>query len=58
MYSSKNMKTTAAALHTHWCRGFAEYLGSDFGDGLMTFADADFARDLLPAIQFLPTFNF
>jgi hypothetical protein len=46
MYSSKKIKSTAAALQTHWQRGFAEYLSSDFGDGLASFADADFARDL------------
>ncbi len=46
MYSSKKMKSTAAALQTHWKHGFAEFLSSDFGDGLASFADADFARDL------------
>jgi hypothetical protein len=46
MHSSKKMKSTATALQTHWKHGFAEYLSSDFGDGLTSFADADFARDL------------
>jgi hypothetical protein len=46
MYTSKKMKHTAAALHTHWSHGFAEYLSSDFGDGLTTFANADFAHDV------------
>jgi hypothetical protein len=46
MYPSKPMKTSSAALQTHWKHGFAEYLSSDFGDGLVSFADADFARDL------------
>jgi len=40
------MKQSSATLQTHWKHGFAEYISSDFGDGLTTFADADFAHDL------------
>jgi hypothetical protein len=46
MYPSKPMKQSSATLQTHWKHGFAEYISSDFGDGLTTFADADFAHDL------------
>jgi len=46
MYPSRPYKTTVKTLQTHWLTGFAEYLPGDYGDGLTTFADADFARCL------------
>jgi hypothetical protein len=46
MYPSRPYKTTVKTLQTHWLTGFAEYLPGDYGDGLATFADADFARCL------------
>jgi hypothetical protein len=46
MYPSKNYKLSGKLLQTHWHTGFAEYLPGDYGDGLATFADADFARCL------------
>jgi hypothetical protein len=45
MYSSKQSSPTTS-IQTHWKTGFAEYLPGDYGDGLATFADADFARCL------------
>jgi len=56
-HSSKKMKSTAAALHTHWSCGFAEYLSSDFDDGLTSFADADFATDLCSRHSFSSHFQ-
>ena len=46
MYPSKVYKSAGKSLQTHWKTGFAEYLPGDYGDGLATFADADFARCL------------
>jgi hypothetical protein len=46
MYPSKNYKSGGKSLQTHWKTGFAEFLPGDYGDGLATFADADFARCL------------
>jgi len=46
MYPSKRYKSAGKSLQTHWRTGFAEYLPGDYGDGLATFADADFARCL------------
>jgi hypothetical protein len=46
MYPSKPYKSSGKSLQTHWKTGFAEYLPGDYGDGLATFADADFARCL------------
>ena len=46
MYPSRPYKTTTRTLQTHWNTGHAEYLPSDYGDGLATFADADFAHCL------------
>jgi hypothetical protein len=46
MYPSKLYKSGSKSLQTHWKTGFAEYLPGDYGDGLATFADADFARCL------------
>ncbi len=46
MYPSRPYKTSSKTLQTHWTTGFAEYLPGDYGDGLATFADADFARCL------------
>jgi hypothetical protein len=46
MYPSKTYKSSGKSLQTHWRTGFAEYLPGDYGDGLATFADADFARCL------------
>jgi len=43
MYPSKPYKSSGKSLQTHWHTGFAEYLPGDYGDGLVTFADADFA---------------
>jgi hypothetical protein len=43
MYSSKPYKSGGKPLQTHWKNGFAEYLPGDYGDGLATFADVDFA---------------
>jgi hypothetical protein len=46
MYPSKIYKSGGKSLQTNWKTGFAEYLPGDYGDGLATFADADFARCL------------
>ena len=46
MYPSKPYKNMPSSLQTHWKTGFAEYLPGDYGDGLASFADADFARCL------------
>jgi len=46
MYPSRPYKTSSKTLQTHWTTGFAEYLPGDYGNGLATFADADFARCL------------
>jgi len=46
MYPSKNYKSGGNSLQMHWKMGFSEYLPGDCGDGLATFADADFARCL------------
>jgi hypothetical protein len=46
MYPSKQAKQSPLYLQTHWRTGFAEYLPGDYGDGLASFADADFARCL------------
>jgi len=43
MYPNKPYKQSSSSLQTHWHTGFAEYLPGDYGDGLATFADADFA---------------
>jgi hypothetical protein len=43
MYSSKPLIFTSASLHTDWHMGYVEYLRGDYGDGLATFTDADFA---------------
>jgi hypothetical protein len=43
---SKLAKQSPLYLQTHWQTGFAEYLPGDYGDGLASFADADFARCL------------
>jgi hypothetical protein len=45
-YPSKHYKSCGKSLQTHWKTGFAEYLPGDYGDGLATFADADFAHCL------------
>ncbi len=45
-YPSKPMKHSSGAFQAHWKHGFAQYISSDFGDGLTTFADANFTRDL------------
>jgi hypothetical protein len=55
----KPMKHSSAALQTHWSHGFAKYLSSDFGDGLVSFADTDFARDIRSCRSaFPPIFSF
>jgi hypothetical protein len=46
MYPSKQFKSSGKSLQTHWKTGFAEYLPGDYGDGLSTFVDANFARCL------------
>jgi len=46
MYPSKPSKHYNSSLQTHWKTGFAEYLPGDYGDSLVSFADADFARCL------------
>jgi hypothetical protein len=46
MYPSKPSKSSDSALSTFWAKGHAEYLTSDYGDGLVTFIDADHARCL------------
>jgi hypothetical protein len=46
MYPNKPYKLSNSSLQTHWHTGFAEFLPADYGDGLATFADADFARCL------------
>jgi hypothetical protein len=46
MYPSKPYKYSSNSLQTLWHTGFAEYLPGDYGDGLATFADADFAHCL------------
>jgi hypothetical protein len=58
MYPFHPYKTTVKTLQTHWLTGFAEYLPGDFGDGLATFADADFARCLAAAVRSLQVFIF
>jgi len=46
MYPSQSSKGSVRVLQTHWGTGCAEYLPGDYGDGLASFADADFARCL------------
>jgi hypothetical protein len=46
MYLNKPYKLSNSSLQTRWRTGFAEFLPGDYGDGLATFADADFARCL------------
>jgi len=36
----------AKSLQTHWKTGFVEYLPGDYGEGLATYADANFAHCL------------
>jgi hypothetical protein len=43
---SKPTKSGGTALSTSWAKGHAEYLTSDYGDGLVTLSDADHARCL------------
>jgi hypothetical protein len=47
MYPSKPIASNNASLHTHWHTGVAEYLPGDYGVGLATFVDEDFAWFLL-----------
>ena len=46
MYPSKELKKGDDNIITYWTKGQAEYLPSEFGDGLVNFADAGHARDL------------
>jgi hypothetical protein len=46
MYPAKPTKSHEHALSTFWAKGHAKYLTSDYGDGLVTFTDADHARCL------------
>jgi len=46
MYPAKPTTPKGNALQTFWAKGHAEYLSSDCGDELATFADADHARCL------------
>jgi len=46
MYPSKQYKSSGKSLQTHWKTGFVEYLPGDYGEGLATYADADFAHCL------------
>jgi len=57
MDPSRPYTTTTKTLQTHWKTGFAEYLPGDYGDGLATFADADFARCLKTRRSVSATFH-
>jgi hypothetical protein len=58
MYPSKPMKLGGDALKTSWSKGCAEYLSADFGDELVTFADADHARCLRTRCSVSSHFQF
>jgi hypothetical protein len=46
MCPSKQYKSSGKSLQTHWKTGFVEYLPGDYGEGLATYADANFAHCL------------